>query len=170
MEGQFDNTLVSEMEGKPKRPRFLTVLCVFSFVCVGIAIAFAIFNEVYNTPENMRENLEKVRERSPAQAQQMEKAIEMRENTTWGKVQNFVFILIELVSLLGVVMMFNLKRMGFYIYAAIEILPYSMMFFGDGSADFGGSKGSNIVFGVIFLLIDLGFVVMYAMNLKHLKK
>ena len=171
MEDQFDNTLVSEIEGKSKRPRFLTVLCVLSFIWAGLAIAAGVMGQIYNTPENMRANIEQVRAQSPARAAMMEKGIERQENSVMGKIQNYLLILIEVISVLGVIMMFNLNKVGFYIYAAIEILPYSMLFFGDedSSMDMGMGPGATKAFGIIFVLIDVGFVVMYGLNLKHMK-
>jgi hypothetical protein len=174
MENQFDNTLTNEMENKGKRPQFLTVLCVLSFICVALMIIIAVMGEIMNTPENMQQQIERVREFSPAQAEQMEANYIKQQESVMGKIQNYILILIELVSLLGVIMMFNLKKVGFYIYAAIEILPYSLMIFsaGDASVDMGGQLGAGAVKAVmiIFVLIDLAFVVMYGLNLKHMKK
>lgn len=174
MENQFDNTLTNELENQSKRPQFLTVLCVLSFICVGLMIIIAVMGEIMNTPENMQQQIERVREVSPAQADQMEANYLKQQESVMGKIQNYILILMELVSLVGVIMMFNLKRVGFYIYAAIEILPYSLMIFSsqDSSVDMGGQFGAGAVkaFMIIFVLIDLAFVVMYGLNLKHMKK
>ena len=173
MENQDENTLVNDMENTGKRPQFLTVLCVLSFICVGLMIVMTLWGMVMNTPERMAENIEKMREFSPAQADKMEAAIEEQANSTMAKIQPFITILIEIISFLGVFMMFNLKRMGFYIYAAIEILPYSLMLFGSGksSVEMGGlGEGAAMAMIVIAILFDIGFVVMYGLNLKHLKK
>lgn len=177
MENQIDNTLDNaanaEIVTAPKRPQFLTILCVLSFICVGLMIVFTIFGIVMNTPERMAERIEQVRQISPAQAEQMEIMIAEQESSTMAKIQPYLSILFQVISLLGVLQMFNLKRIGFYIYAAIELIPYTFLLFTGGkmSVQMGGlGQGAVIAVMTIFVLFDLAFVVMYGMNLKHMKK
>jgi hypothetical protein len=174
MENQFDNTLVSEMQGASKRPKFLNVLCILSFICVGVVVLSTLYQTLTNTPEKQMETVEKVRQFSESQAQALEEMFEEQNNSTMAKVQPYITIIFQIISLLGVIQMFNLKRIGFYIYLAGELLPY--IFFATMSEKsliaMGGPGGKSgaILFITIMAVFDVAFIVMYALNLKYLKK
>lgn len=171
MENQFEIT--TDNLSAPKRPQFLTILCVLSFICVGLVIVMTVFGIIMNTPERRAQQVEQMRQISPAQAEQLEIAFAEQESSTMAKIQPYLSILFEIISLLGVIQMFNLKRIGFYIYAAVELLPYSLLLFSKGgvSLQMGGlGETAAMVAIAVFVLFDIAFVVMYGLNLKHLKK
>ncbi len=177
MENQFDTTLVNEIEGGSKRPQFLTVLCVISFIWCGIAFLLGIYGIFANTPEKMQENIENMRKFSPAGAQEMEEQMIEQQNSTMGKIQPYLNIVFVLVSFLGVMQMFNRKRIGFYIYTAAELIPYVFIIIGGkqamaavGSLGGGTVQAAAMVMMVLMVLFDLAFVVMYGVNLKHMNK
>jgi len=177
MENQFDNTLVNEIEGGSKRPQFLTVLCVISFVWCGIAFLLGIYGIIANTPEKMQESIENMRKFSPSGAQEMEEQAIEQQSSTMGKIQPYLNIAFLLVSFLGVLQMFNRKRMGFYIYAAAELIPYIFIIIGGKQAmammgSMGGatSQAAAMVMMILMVIFDLAFVVMYGVNLKHMNK
>ncbi len=177
MDNQFDNTLVSEMNGGSKRPQFLKVLCILSFVWCGLAFIGGIWGLVMNTPERMAQKVEEVREFSPSMAQEMEQQIEAQQSSTMAKIQPYISIVLLLISFLGVMQMFNLKKMGFYIYTAAELVPYIFLIVGGkqamammGSMGGGAVKAAAMVMLVLMVLFDIAFIVMYALNLKHMKK
>ncbi len=173
MENQDQTIISSEVVAEQKRPQFLTILCVLSFICVGLMIIMTLFGILMNTPEKRAEQIEQMRQISPAQADKLEQVYEQQENSTMAKIQPYLTILFQVISLLGVIQMFNLKRIGFYIYAAVELLPYSLLLFaGDGmSLEMGGlGKGAAMAIMTVLVLFDLTFVVLYGLNLKHLKK
>jgi hypothetical protein len=73
--------------------------------------------------------------------------------------------------------MYHLKKTGFYIYTFAELFPLVFMFFssketvgilkismGEESGEMAAYLGMAVV-----LVFDLAFVVMYALNLKHMK-
>lgn len=172
MTEQFDNTLVTEIDGKPKRPQFLKVLCILSFVACGLIIGIMPLSIYFNSEEKVIERIEMLKETAPSMAQQVENDYYAQKDTVWYKIQYYVIILYELVVLLTVVMMWNLKRLGFYLYSALELLPYIGLLFSEGSSvEIGeGGKAAGVIFMVIVVILDLTFVVMYGLNLKHMKK
>lgn len=176
MENQFDNTLVSEMDGKPKRPQFLTVLCVLSFIWCGLAFLGGVWGLVQNTPERQQENIEKMKEFAPAAAAEMEAAMEEQQNSTLAKIQPYINIVLLLVSFMGVMQMFTLKKVGFYIYTIGELIPYIFLITGGkqamammGSMGGGAAKAAAMVMLVLMVLFDVAFIVMYWINTKHMK-
>lgn len=176
MDNQFDNTLVNEMEGGSKRPQFLTVICIISFIWCGLAFLLGVWGIIANTPERMQENIERMKEIAPATAAEMEAQFEEQQTSTMAKIQPYLNIVLLLVSFLGVLQMFNLKKMGFYIYTFAELIPYVFMITGGKAAmammnSMGGGamKAAAMIMMVLMVLFDLAFIVMYWLNTKHMK-
>ena len=82
-----------------------------------------------------------------------------------------VSLLANVSCIIGAVMMLKLKKTGFYIYAVAELLPLIYTFvvlggFGAMSVPFLGE--AVILVYLVALIIPLGFIAMYAINLKHM--
>jgi hypothetical protein len=163
-------TQFEELSNKPKRPQLLTVLCILSFIMCALGVLSGIFNLYQTQPDVMQKNIEQVRAVSPEMADQMENQMIAMDNNAFMKIYpylNFIFILL---SFMGVLMMWNLKRNGFYLYSIAEILPYSSMIFMDKDAMKipGLPAGSMMVGMVIMIAIDVLFVFLYSRNLKEM--
>jgi hypothetical protein len=165
----------TEQSQAPKRPQFLTVLCVLSFIMCGLGLLGGIYNLVSRTPEKMAEGVEKMREFSPEMADQMEQQMIAMQDSSWMKVEPYLNLIFVLVSLLGVIMMWNLNKKGFYIYIVGELWAYIALLIGGKAAmDMMGSmggmvQGAAMMMMVLMFILDAAFIVMYAMNLKHMK-
>lgn len=157
----------SEIE-KPKRPQLLTVLCVLSFIMCATTIIMNVMNIIQNTPENQQKNIEQIRAVSPAMADQMEDTYIMMENNSYLKLTPYFTLLFMLGSFLGVMMMWNLNKKGFYIYAVAEILPYISYIFVDANKmSIPGLSPALMMVALVFsILCDLVFVFLYSKNLK----
>ena len=175
MEIPIDNSFEQAMQ-EPKRPQLLTVICILGFIMCGLGLIGGVWSLIQNTPENMAESIDQMRSFSPEMADKMEEnMINMQENVYMqiSPYLNFVYLLL---SFMGILMMWKLQKKGFYIYLAGEILPYlgfivagketmSMM----GSAGGGAGQIAGTVMIVLMLVFDIAFMVMYAVNLKHMK-
>lgn len=172
----MENILITEEAPKtPKRSQFLTVLCVLSFIMCALGIASGIWNIYQSTPEAMQKNVEQVRAVSPEMADQMENNMVEMQSNSFYKITPYLGLVYTLISFLGVMMMWNRKRTGFYIYGFAEILPYSsFLLLGKSSLKMMGPPGggNNVTFAMIgialMVLIDLAFVIMYSRNLKEM--
>ncbi len=74
--------------------------------------------------------------------------------------------MVEVVTssgLLGAILMFQLRRIGFYFYTAAQIL---MLFVLPYFAGFNFMVLAGMLFSAIFAVI---FIVMYALNLKYMR-
>jgi hypothetical protein len=75
---------------------------------------------------------------------------------------------------MGVLLMWNLSKKGFYIYAIAEILPYtSFIFMGKNSLSMMGPPGANnsmvaMIVVVMMVIIDVVFVSLYAKKLNEM--
>ena len=157
------------------RPKFLKNLCILSFIWCGVVLFFSVWGMIMNTPENMAERIEQIRPMNPKMADQMEEQMIGMQEDTYMQISPYLGIVYLLGSFLGVLMMWKLNKKGYYLYLASEILPYTGFLFmmGDGPSfniGFGGEsmKVVGIIFGILAVLIDVGFMVMYGMQVKHM--
>ena len=74
-----------------------------------------------------------------------------------------VSLVLSVISLLGAILMFQLRRLGFYLYTAAQIL---MLFVLPYFAGFNFMVLAGMLFSAIFAVI---FIVMYALNLKYMR-
>ncbi len=161
---------------QPKRSQFLKVLCILSFIMCGISFLSGIWGIYQSTPEAQQQNVEKIRNFNPEMADQMENQMIEMQNNPFAKISPYLGIVYTLISFLGVMMMWNLVKKGFYIYAIAEILPYTtFIFMGKNSLAMMSPPGGNntaIAMGVMIFMIvvDIVFVVLYAKNLKEMTK
>jgi hypothetical protein len=172
-----DNLILEESNfQKPKRSQFLTVLCILSFVMCGLKLLTSAYSVYQNTPEAMQKSIEQVRAVDAEMADQMENNfIEMQSNT-YLKLSPYFEIIYTLLSFMAVLMMWNFKKNGFYIYSVVEIIPYISLFFVDAKSmsmpGISASSAANVmIFGTVLMIaIDLVFVYLYFRNIKELTK
>ncbi len=163
--------------GAPARPTFLTVLCILSFIgCAwyafsGISGYFtlkalapasgAVSEEIDSAMEDAFDSEEMTdagREIAGALGDAMGSLTDFTAMANSSLAQG----LLCLVILIGVWMMWNLKKTGFYIYTvgqlAYVIVPFVMV---------GGLAGG--LMGILGAFFPVLFIILYALNLKHMK-
>lgn len=141
---------------QPKRPQFLTVLCVLSFIwsglvllCLLICLAFSSF--IFEALEKLTldENT------MAAMDENQQKGIQTLLEVGPGKFAAIIALgmVIYMISLLGVIKMWKLQKWGFYIYSVINTM--SLIY--------------SVISGSYFMaIISLLFVVMYYKNFKYM--
>lgn len=136
-----------------KRPTFLTVLCILSFIGAGISIILILIATVFATGATMVAN--GAMEGASAEAQQAVDAASGVMANMWGYIIAAVVMII--VSLFGVIQMWKLKKSGFYLYTGAAVAGIIV--------DIALGAGLSTM-GVI---ISVAFIAMYAANLKAMK-
>lgn len=132
-----------------KRPTFLTVICILSFVGIGLAIigyigAFALLGVVES-----------------ASSQLSDAVAEAGGTVTAGPSTGVIWAYIiggfvtAIIQLVGVLQMWKLKKSGFMLYTAASVISIVLGFL------YGGFS-----IGIIF---PIAFIAMYAANLKAMK-
>jgi hypothetical protein len=145
MSETLDNTNVEA----GKRPAFLTVICILSFIGIGLAIigyigAFAVMGVVEAGSASMTQALE-----------------EAGGTVTTGPSTGIIWAYIiggfvtAILQLVGVLQMWKLKKSGFMLYTAASVIAIVL-----------GFLYSGFTFGIIF---PIAFIVMYGLNLKAMK-
>ncbi|MES2762224.1 MAG: hypothetical protein V4677_08455 [Bacteroidota bacterium] len=147
----------------PKRPQFLTVLCILTFIGCGVALFSSVWG-YYSIQassaalENMANMQEDTYGMVSGMQETMLKAVE-------NAVPNLVIgIVCALLCLYGALQMWKLKKIGFFIYCIGEITP-AIAGFLLGAGGLIGSAGA-----IIGLLIAIVWIVLYAINLKHMNQ
>lgn len=142
-----------DTEVKAKRPLFLTILCILSFL--GIALALVSEVATWFTIKNQFAMLQ-MAEESLREAPRHE--LVMRQ---WSVI---IGALTLPVCFIGVLFMWRLKKAGFYIYTVTEL---AMPVIGAICLGFSGPayQTATIIMGAI---VSIAFVIMYGFNLKHM--
>ena len=149
MEEQIEREKPIE-DGDYKRPSSLTLLCILTFIGSGMALfsnlVFSLFFNLKETAFTQLSNNEMF-----AQSLEMLKDIP-REYF----IVNFI---LSIASFFGAFKMWKLKKIGFHFYTASQLLILiSSMYY----------IGINVSSSATFLTI--AFILLYAMNLRFLRK
>ncbi|MCT4581118.1 MAG: hypothetical protein N4A35_06840 [Flavobacteriales bacterium] len=153
-----------------QRPVFLTVLIVLTWIAVGTTVlsgVFALIN-IGNSADQLEQSMavfDSVPDNSPMMIYMKDYktfVLASIENMYPMNLSNIILYLIEGFAAL---LMFNLKRIGFWIYLACQI-GFLVIFYTFYPAD-NFITTATIISGLIFSGI---FVLLYGLNLKHLTK
>jgi len=115
-----------------QRPTFLTVLCILTFIGSGLALLFSLIGLV-------------------AAGAIESFASYLPVGVGGGIFKSILLIVLIAGSLYGAIQMWKLKKLGFYIYAAANVILLIMSF------------------GIMGLIFTALFIVLYGLNLKHME-
>jgi hypothetical protein len=147
-----------------KRPEFLSVLCILSYVGIGIAVMGALVNIMINASGKSMMFLQQNNSLFGKIIDNQDEYIRMQHVT------GIVGIIAALVCLAGVIMMWKLMKTGYFIYIIGEIAPPVVAISLYGHSGFGDMFASLYMLGlVIGFIFPIAFIIMYGVNLKHLK-
>lgn len=150
----------------PKRPQFLTVLCILTFIGSGIGVVSSIMGyfaakAAGALAQGFADMGNQMTDGKGTEA--MNAAMESANaSIKWAAVVAIIGVIAALVCLVGAIMMWKQKKTGFYIYVLGEIAPVIA-----GAALMGGSYfgGMAIAMSLVF---PVAFIIMYGLNLKHM--
>ena len=160
-----------EFDKVPERPTFLKVLCILTFIGSGYVLlnsALTYFNadkisqmvvEAKNTVnEDLKKNKnpEKIGLMTKIMSNMITSPDDLRKKAA-GDVVGALF------CLSGAILMWKLKRIGFYLYVAGTLLGIAIPFY-----LFGNNITTVIAVGFASF-IGILFIIFYAMNIKSMK-
>ncbi|MBA7540386.1 hypothetical protein ES705_32683 [subsurface metagenome] len=160
MEKKQAENVEQQQPATKERPTFLTVLCILSFIGVGFVvisnivalIGGGVSKAIMESSEEVMQAMEAVEE-----VPGMESATKIVSNASTMAAIN---IIAALVVLVGVLMMWSLKKTGYYIYIVGEIAPVIALIV------LGGLLGGFMAIFSSFIAIL--FIVLYGLNVKHM--
>ncbi len=157
-----------------KRPTFLTVLCIITFIVSGWTLiqgVRALFSENTFDQASFEQSMEQAAQAmggADAKSQEMVESMMSAANESMqAGMENattlaIVGILASVLSILGAYLMFTLKKSGYYTYIGAKVIgvivPLAIM-------------GVNLVTGFMYgfiALIGIIFIILYGVNRKHL--
>ena len=136
-----------------QRPTFLTILCILTWIACGIGIITGAIGLIGAA------------------------AITKLLGSNVYMINSVVGILCTIACLVGSIQMWKMKKQGFYIYAAGEIIPVisGFILMADVAEQLekldGGLSGISAIMaggGILGAIFPVAFVVMYYLNLKHM--
>lgn len=144
-------------------PTFLKVLCILTFVGAGIGVLSGIYSLFMNNFAI------RTLESSPVFTNMGEYVTLMKK---WGMLLALLNLLGAVFCLVGALVMWKLKKVGFYIYVLGQILPFIGLYglMGGMTPNMGGIMSGFMLIGqVAGFIFPLAFIIMYGVNLKHMK-
>lgn len=151
-----------------ERPTFVTVLCILSWIYVGLAILSSL-TSAFTSQEDLEAQMELSRaqiEESPmASSDFMQDFLSFTEGSLeYSKTMNLMTLVLMLIEGLAVFMMFKLNRLGFWVYLAVN----AVLIIGTAYMIPWPNVMSSMTVGFTGFIIAV-FVVLYGVNLKHMK-
>ncbi len=168
----MENPFEEQQNGR-RRPVFLTVLCILTFIGSGWGVLsnlFSIFTadalneshirmEQYSTLMGEMEG----EELSSFWANFLSSSMEMAQIAMMHAREIATMqLVLGIVSLLGAILMFRLSRLGFYLYVAAQVL---MLFVFPYFAGFSAVVLVSLFGSALFTAV---FIAMYAVNVRYM--
>jgi hypothetical protein len=163
-------------EGESKRSKLLQTICILSFIMCGIMILTGLWGikSIYMPSANeLAQQAQQMKMLEKMNPEFYQTALEMNESKGLSSIASLIA---QVLSLFGVMMMWKLKKTGFYIYLMAEILPYAVTLILSGPKAFlamAGMFGDSMqtVFYIIIALsfvIDIGFMILYGLESRKM--
>lgn len=161
MEETTNNT--GAVAAAPAKPTFLKVLCILTFIGAPLGLIQGIMSYfTYSKLGQLGDAMAGVAGGDEAAAAM--NTMSSMLGLDYGKISMGYLIigLLNLLILVGALMMWMLKKVGFYLYAVGQVAIVGVMF-----GYIGGVVGGMM--GIVTAIFAIAFIIMYALNLKHLK-
>lgn len=151
---------------KGKRPAFLQVLCILTFVGAGIGLIYS-FIQLFaiSAMEGALEAFGSITDISETDSA-------LSETYRWMKLSVYTGVFGNIACLAGAILMWGMRKVGYLVYVIGQAAPMivgvmSMMNI------VGGMPNGFGIFGVVgmifFTIFPIGFLIMYGLNYKYLR-
>jgi hypothetical protein len=151
----MEHHLIDENEIAPidQRPVFLTVLCILTWVGSGLSLLIGVFQFITYSFMTHSLNIDGVRGGN------------LFGWVLWGSI---ITCICALICAGAAIVMWKRRKWGFYVYTVAELIPpvFSLII----SLERTLNNPFSLVITGLSLLFPIGFIVMYALNLKHMKR
>lgn len=145
-----ENIFIPEEQPVNKRPQFLSVLCILTYIWTGFTMISTLMILLF--PDMM------VRLVGLSQDFDEQTKADMIIALQAGGTYYMIMLLLNMMSLTGAILMWNLKRKGFHFYTIANILLFNMPII--------WLDQPFSLFVALFYAVFIGF---YAMHLKFMK-
>lgn len=148
----------TEVKYTGKRPAFLTVLCILTFVGAGLSLLYCFVAWVgVSAAEAMIDTFDTVGNGMNNDA---------LDGLRWFKLMLLAYTIGSLLNVVGAFVMMFMRKWGFYTYVIGHVLPLLITMY----LILTSSQDQFSLAGLIFLSIfPIGFIIMYGLNYKYLR-
>ncbi|MBI4946401.1 MAG: hypothetical protein HY840_08375 [Bacteroidetes bacterium] len=145
------------------RPQFLTVLCILTYIGVGITIIGSIVGwwSIRAMSAMMDASSNTMEEMPGLDMSAMPDMEKMMNTLRYSNILLFSGVIGSLICLVGALQMWKQKKAGFFIYVIGEVAPIIVSIVCLGTATISGWSAISLIFPVVFLIL-------YGLNLKHM--
>lgn len=146
--------------GTGKRPSFLTVLCILTFIGAGLGILGGIWNMI--TIPSQIETIKGLGALATGLGGDLgaELTAQIEALEKFGMISAGLSLVGSILCLLGALKMWKMAKSGYFMYIAGQVLALVGVFL---------IMGTSWLAGPIGMIFPIAFIVMYTLNLKHLK-
>jgi hypothetical protein len=154
--------LLDEMETSPvnKRPVFLTVICILTWV--GSAGALCLYGYQFMLYNKMAKEMSKLSGEFGG-----DQFSNLYNTLLWS---SLIGIIATVLCIAGSIVMFTRRKWGFYIYTVGEVVPLIAAAYITLSIGGGSRNLMSMSFMALSWIVPIGFIVMYALNMKHMRR
>lgn len=156
-----------------KKHPLLRYLFIASLVAIIIQFSSTGYNLIKNPKDSLLERAETLRAIKPDIANQLEELAYEYDTNKFFQIMPYINILFLLISLVAVVMMWQLKKKFWYLYLFSEFFPYtiSLFFWGESKKYYAGwGQGMIISMTFVMLAFDVLFAGLYYYALRESQK
>lgn len=151
-----------------KRPVFLKVLCILTFISCGLGFLSATYG--LTTQSKMVESLKYIPR--PGRDNAFINVIDHIDDIVkWSTIGNYLSLANCLLCLGGALLMWNLKKVGFFVYSFGQILPFITLLGMYSALKDIPLLGFAMLLGSFFAtFFAIAFIIMYGVNLKYMRR
>jgi hypothetical protein len=161
-----ETTLELDEQQPQKRPVFVTVLCILTWIGSGITLLSGLFG--FFTVQ-MAEKTYSELDKAAAITTEFGTLPSLEDYIYWTNISNISNVLVGILCIVGAILMFQLRKVGFFLYIAGCVIAMIVGFLSIQVLMPSGFSGIGMIGVVLGALISIAFIVMYGVNLKHMK-
>ena len=148
-----------------ERPSFLTVLCILTFVGVGFSIISSFFGLfAMSMLEGVMTDLNNSVGEGDAFSQ------DLGNSYRWTKIIYLLSIGGSILCLAGALFMWKLRKIGYFIYVLGQLIPLTGTILSVNSTLNGMFTNFGFFSILVSMIFPVGFIIMYGLHLKYLKR
>ena len=153
----------TENEQPKKRPVFLTVLCILTWIGSGIGLLSGMVSFITGPADDYSELAN-----TPDPSGMLDGIAPYEDFVMWSNVSNGIGILVAALCIVGAILMFKLNKIGFFLYLAGCIISVAVTAMAMNVLMPPMLAWVGVLTVVLGALISAAFIIMYAVNLKHM--
>lgn len=154
---------LDDQQQRNSRPVFLTVLCILSFIGSGLGLLSGISSSFIFPPRQLYKQMIEASEVTGGILPPFEEFVQ------WSQYNTIVSTVAALIGLIAAVMMWKLIKSGYFLYIFSWVATIVMSIISVPHIADSVTIGFTWIAVIINIVIMAAFVIMYGVNLKHMK-